>query len=190
MYDNDDPPLNPYAPPEAEVEDLQAAPTSELGRAEAIRREHIRHEGSIKTLGCLHFFGGGFTVLGGMFVVVGISSGRTRGAEGIGAVLGVVAVGLALLTSGYGLRTLKPWTRVLSSILCGLGLFSFPFGTLFNAYFLWLILSAKGTTVFSEDYKYIVTATPHVKYVPWVAIVFLGLLVFVILAGVIAAMAL
>lgn len=164
---------NPYAPPEAE--DLEAAPNSEFARAEQIRREHIKHEASIKSVGCLHLFGGIITVLGALSMIPVAFSGRAK-PEVLGFLVGYAAVGVALVASGYGLRTLKPWTRVLSSILCGIGLLGFPIGTLINAYFLYLILSAKGTTVLSDEYKYVITATPHVKYVPWAAIILLVLL--------------
>ena len=163
---------NPYAPPEAK--DLEVEPDSEFARAEAIRREHIKHEASIKSIGCLHLLGGVLVLLGAATTIpVALQSGKP---EVFGFVVGYGAVGVVLLVSAYGLRALKPWTRVLSSVLCGLGLIGFPIGTLINAYFLWLLLSAKGQTILSEDYKYVVTATPHVKYVPWAAIVFLVLL--------------
>ena len=47
--------LNPYAPPQAAV-DYVAEATSE---AESIRREHIKHEASIRSIGVLYYLSGG-----------------------------------------------------------------------------------------------------------------------------------
>lgn len=175
---------NPYAPPE--VQEIEAAPATELGRAELVRREHIVHESSIKSLGCLHLGCGGLfllTALVGLVGVVSAVSGRGPGIVEIGIVVGLYGgIGSMLLISGYGLRTLKPWARVFSSVLCGIGLLGFPIGTLVNAYCLWLLLSAKGSTILGPEYRYVVTATPHVKYTPWAAIV---LLVLILVAGVV-----
>jgi hypothetical protein len=176
MYDDQDAPLNPYAPPGAE--DIQAAPSDDLARAEAIRREHIKHEASIKSVGCLHIFGGALMLLAGLGAIFGaaMSGGRGGGSEMFIVAVVYLGIGSLSFASGYGLRTLKPWSRILSSILCAIGLIGFPIGTLLNAYFLYLILSAKGQTILSEEYKYVVTATPHVKYTSWVAIILLILL--------------
>ena len=178
---------NPYAPPEAR--DVEAFPTNDLARAEAIRREHIKHEASVKSVGCLHLFGGIFLLFGALIglgaMLVGGARGGNLGAAGIGATILVVylVLGAASTATGYGLRTLAPWAKVPGAILAGLGLLGFPIGTIINAYILWLLLSAKGTTVLSPEYKYVITATPHIKYIPWLAIIFLGLLVLLIGLG-------
>ena len=53
---SDDDPVNPYAPPE--VEEVERKRDHKLAKAERIRREHIKHEASVKSLGCLHILGG------------------------------------------------------------------------------------------------------------------------------------
>ena len=40
----------------------------------------------------------------------------------------------------------------------------FPIGTLINGYVLYLLLSQKGRTIFTDAYRRVVTETPHVKY--------------------------
>ena len=92
---------NPYAPPEAK--DLEAEPNSEFARAERIRKEHIKHEASIKSVGCLHLFGGVMVVLAAITSIPAALSGRV-GPEMVGFLVGYAAVGVALIASGYGLE--------------------------------------------------------------------------------------
>ena len=62
-------------------------------------------------------------------------------------------------------------------------LFAVQLGTLIGFYMLYLLLSKKGTMVFSPEYKEIIAQTPHMKYktspVVWIA---LGLIVAVIVS--------
>ena len=48
-------------------------------------------------------------------------------------------------------------------IISGIGLLAIPVGTLLHGYFLYLLLSQKGKTVFSDGYKQIIVETPCVK---------------------------
>jgi len=82
---------------------------------------------------------------------------------------------------GHGLRTLKPWTRIPVAILSGLGMINIPIGTLFGGYILYLMLSEKGKIVFSEDYRRIIDATPHVKYRTPVLVLILGVLLILMI---------
>ena len=52
---------NPYAPPPLDVEFATAEPIDD--DAERIRREYLSHEASIRTIGILYYFGGGFLSL-------------------------------------------------------------------------------------------------------------------------------
>ena len=54
---------NPYAPPTAEVADI----TGSDPQAETIRREHIKHEASIKSVGIIYYLGG--TLMGGLAIL-------------------------------------------------------------------------------------------------------------------------
>lgn len=159
--------VNPYAAPTAPVEDVPANP-----EAEALRRAHIGHEASIKAVGFLYYLGAVLGTLIGLAFLVGM-----RGADAAsGAVL--LAIGVAQLFAGYGVRRLRRWARILGCILSAIGLLAFPVGTLINAYILYLFLAKKGRTIFSEDYQRVIEATPHVKYRTSIILwIFLGLLV-------------
>lgn len=170
---------NPYAAPAARVEDVPAN-----AEAEAIRKAHISHEASVKAVGFLYWLGAvGVTLSGGATLVAG--------SHGAGLAFGafLVAVGVGLFFAGYGVRALKSWGRVVGSILSALGLLNFPFGTLINAYILYLFLSKKGRMVFSAEYKDIIAATPDVKYRTSMFVwIFLGILVALFAAALIAPM--
>jgi hypothetical protein len=166
---------NPYAAPAAPVEDV--SPNAE---AEAIRREHINHEASIKAVGFLYYIGGVAVTISGI-VTLG-------GKDGPAMAVVLMLVGVAQFFAGWGVRGLTKWGRVAGCILSGLGLLAFPIGTLINAYILYLFLSKKGRTIFAPEYKDVIAATPHVKYktsiVVWIFLALIGaLILFGIVAG-------
>ena len=152
--------------------------------AEQIRREHIKHEASVKSVGFLYFLAAAFLILiGGLGVV-------SPGSGGVLAVVFVV-IGAVQIWVGVGLRKLKPWARTPTGILSGLGLILFPIGTLINAYVLYLVFSNKGRMVFSEEYQQVIEQTPHIKYktsvLVWIVlIVLVALLVFGLAAALVA----
>lgn len=170
---------NPYAPPTAEVADI----TGGDPEAEAIRREHIKHEASIRSVGILYYLGGVLMALAAILFVFGFAS--TSIAIGFAGIYAVLA--LLSLAVGYELRALKPWARIAAIVFAVIGLLGFPLGTLINGYILYLLLSQKGRRIFQPDYLHIVAATPEVKYrtsvIVWIV---LG----VILLGIIAAITL
>ncbi|MEJ1963822.1 MAG: hypothetical protein WDO56_20595 [Gammaproteobacteria bacterium] len=88
---------------------------------------------------------------------------------------------------GRGLRKLRPWARITTLVLSGIGLLGFPVGTLINGYILYLLLAKKGKRIFEDDYPAIVAATPDVKHrtsvVTWIA---LGILVLLLVGIVVA----
>lgn len=156
--------------------------------AEAIRRAHISHEASIKSVGILYLLGAALVCLAALVFV----AGGVGGAAGPGAFVGgiklvVMAVFFLLFGAlqgavGLGLRRLRRWTRIAAGILSGIGLLGFPLGTLINGYILYLLFSKKGATVFSAEYQRIIAQTPHVKHrTSVVAWVMLGLVVAVAL---------
>ena len=178
--------VNLYAPPKAQVEDVVAFE----GEAYEIRREHIKIEATIRSLGTLNYLGGALLVVGGIALMFGGLSQATGGIPFAGLVvvfcLGLGAVSFAV---GRGLRTFRPWARVVAMISAGLGILSAfragmgaPIGMLINGYILYLLLCKKGRRIFESDYPAIVAATPDVKnktsVVVWIA---LGLLVLFIL---------
>ena len=177
--------VNPYAPPTARVSDVGDSPSE----AESIRREHIKHEASIRSIGILYYLGGVVLILASAGLVVSLRApGEVPNA---GLLLGVtvfyVVFGVFSFFLGHAVRQFKPWARIASTVMAVIGLLGFPIGTLINAYILYLLHSAKGKRIFAPDYPAIVAATPSVKYrtsiVVWVV---LGLLVIAV--GLLAAL--
>lgn len=159
---------NPYAPPAADVDDVSGgAPTD----AERIRREHINHETSVKSIGYLFLLGALGLVIGGVGLLAGGTGPRSQqnaGAESeaelLGMGIGFCFMAVVYLITAVGLQRLRPWARIVGAIFCALSLCSIPFGTLMGLYCLYLLLSAKGSTVFSREYQDVISVTPHVKY--------------------------
>ena len=176
--------VNPYAPPRTRVDDVSGA-TSE---AEAVRREHIKHEASVRSIGTLYYIGGAFSILGAVALLIVGFGARDEPSMPMGfltvffvlyAALGVLAIFVA-----RGIRQLRSWARTAATVLSIIGLLGIPVGTIINGYFLYLLHSAKGKRIFAPDYAAIVAATPFVKYrtsiVVWIV---LGLLVLVLVGA-------
>jgi len=175
--------LNPYAAPQANVDDVLDGANSE---AEAIRREHIKHEASIKSIGTLYYLGGGLTTLALIVALfAGLSGNGIKALEFV-PILIMLAMSVGMLYLAYGLRGLRPWARIPTALLAAIGLLGFPVGTLINGYIMWLVLSKKGRLILSREYVDIVTATPHVKYRTSIIIwIFLGLIALLIVAAIV-----
>jgi len=172
---------NPYLPPTAPPAAAEVSQSSD----ELVRRQCINRESTIKTLGALYILGGIFALIGSISILAS-SSPRLSGPS---PVLSVIYLGLSVmgLAAGFGLRRLQPWARILATIQACLGLLAFPIGTLINA----LILSAYWTnpskTIFSEDYKRIIAATPHVKVKTSKAMIVLLIILLILIVGIVAA---
>lgn len=154
--------------------------------AEEMRKAHISHEASIKSVGMLYYLGGAAL----FFLGLGqIAMGITAKDAVVGLVLGSVFLVLSVgqILTGTGLRRLRRWARIPTGILSGIGLLGFPIGTIINAYILHLIFSKKGTTVFSDEYQEVIGQTPHIKYrtsiVVWIV---LGILLLAVTAIIVA----
>ena len=126
---------NPFAPPRSTI----GARASEVdfesdSEVELIRRHHLSHESSIRSMGLLGYLGASFSLLfaiGGVLVVSGAIEGNEpppgtapemmRLAMWIGTLFwGAVAlVGLAV---GFGLRRLQVWSRWTAMVLSVLAL--------------------------------------------------------------------
>lgn len=105
------------------------------------------------------------------------------------ALMGLVflAISVLQLLGGRAMQTLNPKGKVLAIIISAIGLLGFPCGTLLSTYLLYLLLSTKGEMVFSDRYKEIIQATPHIKYRTSIIVwIFLFILIGVILAAIIA----
>ena len=155
--------------------------------AEEMRKLHISHEASVKSVGILYYLGGAVMLFGGLGMAAS-SLSSSKGLESIPVAVFLFVLGGAYIWVGYGVRRLRRWARITAGILAGIGLLGFPLGTIINAYILYLICSKKGATVFSPEYQEVIRQTPHIKYqtsiVMWIL---LGILLLVIVAIVTAA---
>jgi hypothetical protein len=191
-YDLADDETNPYAPPKASLEGAPRAATPDLERAEAMRRHYLNHEASVKSIGSLYLLGavlGGFFTVFALIVMFGGGPGLAPGAAdqtGLMAFVAVLYGGITALSTvlGIGLIRLRTWARWIVAVLTGLNLVASLFYVavlalarphpvffviagitlLIPAYILYLLVSPKGTVVFSPEYRRIIEQTPHIKY--------------------------
>lgn len=160
---NDLDPLNPYAAP--------AAPTVSADTPqhyEMIRHEHLNHETNVRSFGTLYYIGSVGLTLGGAAC---LGTGVIQLTEGDSDAVILVSLGIVYLVLGIfqffvagGLRKFAPIGRIGGTIFGVLGLIGFPVGTMISAYFLYLLWSEKGEMVFSDEYKRVLQATPHIVY--------------------------
>jgi hypothetical protein len=140
--------------------------------AEQVRREHLKHEASIRTVGALQILAATLLLLPIVMELLALLIGfPTSAANGVGGRINLVSafpmtflcLAILLLGLGFGLRRLNPYARIVSAVLSGFGLIGFPIGTVIYGYILWLLLSRKGKRVFSEEYRRIRAETPHIR---------------------------
>ena len=149
--------------------------------AEEIRKGHIKHEASVKSIGILYF------LAATVFILAAFGGLATKEGQGIGVGLLLLCLGGLQVWMGIGLRRLKSWARIPAAVLSGIGLLGFPLGTIINGYILYLLLCQKGRTVFSDDYKRIIEQTPHIKYKTSIVVwIFLGILLLLLGFGLFA----
>jgi len=169
---------NPYAAPQSQV--LQSSTSDE-----AIRREHINTEATIKSVGALYFLGALFLPLAGVFSIVeGLKKNDT--AQLVGGIFFLV-VGIGQGFIAYGLRRLRAWARIPTIIISCIGLLGFPLGTLINAYILVKVCGKQGQFVMTPEYHRIIEVTPHVKRKTSIAAMVLLAILIILLIGIIAA---
>jgi hypothetical protein len=187
---------NPYETPQT----FETPPESNT-EAESIRKEHINTEASVKAVGTLYY-------LVCLLLCVSLYGILSNGGSGAMVDLPLIAIIILLFFTARGIRRFKPWTRFMFGIVSGIavlfslcsgiyllsqrqtisgpGLLGMALGLLIHGSILRLAFGKKGRMVFSEFYKEIIAATPHVKYktskLVWIL---LGILV-AIFAGVIA----
>ena len=198
---------NPYDPTGSAYGSGSFDSNVDPSQAELIRKSHLSHEANIQSFGCLYTFGGILGIIGGLFYaalgVFIIASGvpaqmanqnapvpnANPAAVGLFvALMGfvVLAISVANLLAGRSMRTLNPKGKMLAVIVTAIGLVN-PCGIPIAGYLLYLLLSTKGEMVFSDHYKEIIQATPHIKYKTSIIVwIFLFILIGVILAAIIA----
>jgi hypothetical protein len=176
---------NRYAPPRSYVSDANVR----VANAEAVRREHIKHEASVRSIGVLYWLSGALLLTAGVVGALSAMNGAPGTASPLGPVPFVVlgGFGIASIAVGNGMRALRPWARTTSIVMSVIGLLGIPVGTLINGYILYLLFAEKGKRLFEPDYQGIIAATPHVKHKTSIVVwIFVGLLVLLIAAVVIA----
>lgn len=174
-----------YNPFEAPAAFGVATPNMQVGSPEYIRRELLSHEASIQSIGLLYLIGSVVVCVAGIGLLAAAISETPGSAQGtefaLVISLGLVVLGLFQGFVGVGLRRLRGWTRIPVGILSGLGLLSFPIGTLINGYILYLVFGEKGSRVLSPEYQEIIRQTPHIKYQTSIIVkIFAGILLFVV----------
>jgi hypothetical protein len=161
---------NPYAAPRT-VDSLSANGITggeDESEAARIRKELLKHEVSLKSIAWLYYLSCIGCVLAGLATVAGFASVPEGDAEGMGEVIGVIAiflgVGVISFLGATWLGKLDRRAKIPVGILSGLGLLNVPVGTAINAYILYLVFSQKGKRVLSDEYKQIIRQTPEIKY--------------------------
>ena len=56
--------------------------------------------------------------------------------------------GAAMITGGIGLLACKPWGRILTLIMAGMGLLNIPIGTLKGVYIIWVLVQPETNQLF------------------------------------------
>lgn len=149
--------------------------------AEELRQNHLSREAHVKALGFAYI------VLGCLFGISGCTvafdQDRTRRHQPA-LLYGILGFALLLISTGIGLRKLRPWSQIVSGVISGIGLLVFPVGTLINGFILYLLFSEKGSMIFSDLYRRVIAATPHIKYrTPIILWIVLGLVILLFVAG-------
>jgi len=167
---------NPYAPGI-----VQKKPV--LSDVEQLRQKCLGHEASVKSIGILFIIGGLFCLAGGssLYSAMSVMPSFSNTLIPILASGFIIVIAIGLLVVAFGLRKLSGWSQIPAALFAGIGLFSFPLGTVVNFYVLYLLLSQKGRMVFSPEYKEVIAQTPHMKYKTSA-----GVLLFIILLIVLA----
>jgi hypothetical protein len=190
---------NPFAAPMADIGHrtfpLDLENDSE---AELVRRYHLSHEASIKSVGLLNYVLGGFSLSMAFALLLmslglianppepGNGGGPLQGFFLIFAALFYGTLGTIAVALGYGIRRLQVWARWTTMILSALALaylilmmvFVLAFLPVSNpvliavlmgivvailAYVFYLMVSPKGSMVFSAEYKQVIARTPTIK---------------------------
>jgi hypothetical protein len=148
---------------------LTSGPIADADSAkDAIRRDHLNTEANLQSIGFLFLIGSALTLLGAA------GTWATSAARGASVVVSIAETGLIFTLAmvqgaiGMGLRRLRDWARWCALVLALPGLLAFPLGTLIFGIIIGSLLTKKANIVFSAEYRSIIQATPHIRYVsPW-----------------------
>ena len=114
----------------------------------------------IKVVAIVNILLGALGVLAGVGTFVGGTLGSLFNGSVVGALVGVgfslvfgilfTCLALVRVMAGFGLLNGAQWARYAIIVIAVLGLFRLPFGTLFGAYTLWVLLSSEGQREFAS----------------------------------------
>ena len=173
--------FNPYEAPQAPVLTVERESPDEI-----VRKRHIAHEASVKSVGLLYWLGGGLVSFFSVIAMMSVFAPHSRSPE-LGFPIISLVLGVVNIWTGTEVRKLTKTGRRMSAVFAAIGLLAFPVGTLINIYIFYLLFSQKGTMVFSAAYKEIIAATPHIKYktsiVIWILLALVVLFFLVVVAG-------
>jgi hypothetical protein len=182
-------PLNPYAPPRADVHDHWGASGPEM---EVIRLAHLDEESCVKSLAiinCIYSLFFGFLCFGLLQSLIGYASGRFGatfyfGPEWIALLIDNGSVVVLGIVAGLGFRNRRKWACSADAllILCllidislkifiRLNLNDFHFLEFVSESLFWLalitpafsLLHIRYSVVLESEYQRVVAATPHIK---------------------------
>jgi hypothetical protein len=118
-------------------------------------RTHIKVVGWIhicfsilKLLGAVGIMFGG--LLGGFFSG-SLSTFMISGATGVAMAIVFGIIALFGLIAGFAFLSYRPWARYLLILVSVLGLFSFPWGTIFSIYSLWVLFHSETVMLFKAQ---------------------------------------
>jgi len=174
---------NPFAAPESGREFVKPETTSD----EAVRRQHMVCEQNIHSIAGLMILGGLLAALGSfvfafVFAVVFPVSTNFAGTFLAGS-CGVLAAGHLIVS--VGLFRLRAWARPWAILISALWLFAFPFGTLIAVGAIFMLVRPAASVVLTDDYKQLITRTPHIRLKTSITSLVFGLFGLIGLTGLI-----
>ena len=135
---------------------------SEVHPAVKIREEHIKQEEAIRKMGMVFVIGGIGNLVGALWLfTTSFVSGAGETAVW-GAVLGFISCGL--LYCGPKMRVLDPKGRTVGQFMSVCLMVSLGLGTLIGIYTISLLVGPAADTLFSPEYKKVISSTPGMKY--------------------------
>lgn len=117
-------------------------------------RTHIKVVGIVNLLfSALGLLAAASVLLGG--VLHSVFSGSFVGAivgSTVSVIMAILVGGFSLfgLVAGFGLLNHQQWARFVIIVVSGFRLFRFPFGTVFGAYSLWVLLNDETREIFNS----------------------------------------
>ena len=187
---------NPFAVTRTAAGELVESPDvsqSEAANYESIRRQYLQQERAVNSISTVFFFSALLSLLVSILVVAApflymlYQNAPIAGSAVLAClVLSLCLIGLVVLQAlvAIAMRRKMGNARYAAMLLAALGIFAFPFGTIFGVYIL-VVMGAKETPfVMSDEYKKVIKATPQYDVAP-----FPWTLVAIVLAAIIATLA-